>query len=273
METADGPGRRARVQRPTCSTRATVGAAGGPPRSVLLEGVAAPPGAPVAELPLLGAAGAAAAAGGVERHRRAVAARSAASTSCSRRRRRARPRRVAVRSAGEHADLRASSTRGPTSWRTTCAAWASGPEARVGLCVERSLEMVVALLGILKAGGAYVPLDPALPGGAAGAACCEDARRAGAGDASERLLGPAAGAARRRGRLPGPGRGAIARREPAGPRPRRRDAESLAYVHLHLGLDGPAEGGAAAAPARWSTSCARWRERLGAASGRTWCRR
>ena len=38
-----------------------------------------------------------------------------------------------------------------------------GPESLVGLCVERSLEMVVALLGILKAGGAYVPLDPAYP--------------------------------------------------------------------------------------------------------------
>jgi amino acid adenylation domain-containing protein len=34
-----------------------------------------------------------------------------------------------------------------------------GPEMRVGLCVERSLEMVVALMGILKAGAAYVPLD------------------------------------------------------------------------------------------------------------------
>jgi amino acid adenylation domain-containing protein len=38
-----------------------------------------------------------------------------------------------------------------------------GPEVRVGICVERSLEMVVGLLGILKAGGAYVPLDPAYP--------------------------------------------------------------------------------------------------------------
>ncbi|MFP2930911.1 amino acid adenylation domain-containing protein, partial [Pyxidicoccus sp. 3LG] len=33
----------------------------------------------------------------------------------------------------------------------------------VGLCVERSLELVVAVLGILKAGGAYVPLDPSYP--------------------------------------------------------------------------------------------------------------
>jgi natural product biosynthesis luciferase-like monooxygenase protein len=38
-----------------------------------------------------------------------------------------------------------------------------GPEVLVGLCVERSVEMVVGLLGILKAGGAYVPLDPAYP--------------------------------------------------------------------------------------------------------------
>ena len=37
-----------------------------------------------------------------------------------------------------------------------------GPEKLVGICVERSLEMVVGLLGILKAGGAYVPLDPEL---------------------------------------------------------------------------------------------------------------
>ena len=38
-----------------------------------------------------------------------------------------------------------------------------GPEVVVGLCVERSLEMVVGLLGILKAGGAYLPLDPGYP--------------------------------------------------------------------------------------------------------------
>lgn len=38
-----------------------------------------------------------------------------------------------------------------------------GPEVLVGICVERSLEMVVGLLGILKAGGAYVPLDPTYP--------------------------------------------------------------------------------------------------------------
>ena len=37
------------------------------------------------------------------------------------------------------------------------------PEVLVGICMERSLEMVVGLLGILKAGGAYVPLDPTYP--------------------------------------------------------------------------------------------------------------
>jgi len=38
-----------------------------------------------------------------------------------------------------------------------------GPEVRVGLFLERSLDLVVGIMGILKAGGAYVPLDPAYP--------------------------------------------------------------------------------------------------------------
>ncbi|HEU4556995.1 MAG TPA: amino acid adenylation domain-containing protein, partial [Longimicrobium sp.] len=38
-----------------------------------------------------------------------------------------------------------------------------GPDARVGVCVERRVGMLVGLLGVLKAGGAYVPLDPAYP--------------------------------------------------------------------------------------------------------------
>jgi len=37
------------------------------------------------------------------------------------------------------------------------------PDQLVGICLERSLEMIVGLLGILKAGGAYVPLDPEYP--------------------------------------------------------------------------------------------------------------
>jgi len=38
-----------------------------------------------------------------------------------------------------------------------------GPEILVGICLERSLEMVIGLLGILKAGAAYVPLEPSYP--------------------------------------------------------------------------------------------------------------
>ncbi|HEU5380558.1 MAG TPA: non-ribosomal peptide synthetase, partial [Ktedonobacteraceae bacterium] len=38
-----------------------------------------------------------------------------------------------------------------------------GPEVLVGVCMERSLELVVSLLAILKAGGAYVPFDPTYP--------------------------------------------------------------------------------------------------------------
>ncbi len=38
-----------------------------------------------------------------------------------------------------------------------------GPEVLVGICLERSMKMVVAVLGVLKSGGAYIPLDPSYP--------------------------------------------------------------------------------------------------------------
>ena len=47
----------------------------------------------------------------------------------------------------------------------------------VGLCVERSLEMVVAMLAVLKAGGAYLPIDPAYPTGRIGYLLSDSAAR------------------------------------------------------------------------------------------------
>lgn len=38
-----------------------------------------------------------------------------------------------------------------------------GPEIMVGLCIDRSIDLIIGILGILKAGGAYVPIDPTIP--------------------------------------------------------------------------------------------------------------
>src|SRR6266581_3207443 len=72
------------------------------------------------------------------------------------------PEAQAVAFAGEHM------TYGELSHRSTQIAHrlkklGIGPNVLVGIAVERSLDMLVALLGILKAGGAYVPLDPSFP--------------------------------------------------------------------------------------------------------------
>src|SRR4029079_9035923 len=59
------------------------------------------------------------------------------------------------------------SYRGLDEWATQVArdlgALQVGPDVRVGICMERSPELVAGLLGVLKAGGAYVPLDPSYP--------------------------------------------------------------------------------------------------------------
>ena len=74
----------------------------------------------------------------------------------------ARPEAVAAEHDGErltYAELEARANR----LARYLAKHGVGPEVRVGLCLERSLDLLVALLGVLKAGGVYVPLDPAYP--------------------------------------------------------------------------------------------------------------
>ncbi|HEX5718532.1 MAG TPA: condensation domain-containing protein, partial [Thermoanaerobaculia bacterium] len=58
-----------------------------------------------------------------------------------------------------YAELDAEASR----WARRLAWLGVGPEAAVGICVERSAEMVLGMLAVLKAGGAYVPLDPEYP--------------------------------------------------------------------------------------------------------------
>ena len=99
----------------------------------------------------------------VERHRRAdYPAELPASTSCSRTGgAHARRGGGRVRRAQQLTYARAQRARQPAG--PPPARLGVGPETLVGICLERSLELVVGLLGILKAGGAYVPLDPAYP--------------------------------------------------------------------------------------------------------------
>ncbi|MBV8202140.1 MAG: AMP-binding protein, partial [Acidobacteria bacterium] len=142
----------------------------------------------------------------------------------------------------------------------------AGPESRVGLAVERSLEMMVGVLAILRAGAAYVPLDPGYPrdrlsfmvadamgGGdrqAAAAAPLVLSQRRLAGRlpaGSARVLyldgmaapsgagGDSTGAAGGLASAPRPG-------EAAPPRPRRARPDNLAYVIYTSGSTGTPKG-------------------------------
>src|SRR5213080_4691454 len=72
------------------------------------------------------------------------------------------PERVAVVYEGESLSYRELNRRANQLARRL-RGWGVGPEQLVGLCMKRSLEMVVGLMGVLKAGGAYVPLEPDYP--------------------------------------------------------------------------------------------------------------
>ncbi|WP_437785448.1 amino acid adenylation domain-containing protein [Sorangium sp. So ce1097] len=114
----------------------------------------------------------------------------------------------------------------------------AGPETRVGLSVDRSLEMLVGLLGILKAGGAFVPLDPRSP--------AERLARIGE-DAGFDIVVTEAG---HRPRLPArvrrvvelDGDAAEIARQPDEPPGGRVDPRSLAYVIYTSGSTGTPNG-------------------------------
>ena len=165
--------------------------------------------------------------------------RDSASTSCSRTQARAAPDAVAV--VFEDRQL----TYGELNARANQLAHhlrglGVGPEVLVGLCVERSPEMVVGLLGILKAGGAYVPLDPAYPP-SGWPSCCEDTRAA-VLLTQERAAGSAAGV-RGASCLPGPGLGPRSRAEsPRTSATGATAASDLAYVIYTSGSTGQPKG-------------------------------
>ena len=111
-----------------------------------------------------------------------ASARVRAARSCSRRRRaHAGGGRAGV--VGRRADLRRAERAAPTRWRTSCARWASDPKSSVGVCVERSPELVVGMLGDPQGRRRLRAARPGLSAGAAGASCSKTPRRAGRADA------------------------------------------------------------------------------------------
>ena len=127
----------------------------------LLGAFAASPGSPLGELPVLSAA---------ERHQLVLewndTATETAEDLCLHDLVAVQARRLpaAVALAGEGREITyAELDRRANQLANHLGALGVGPESRVAIMVERSLEMVVAVLGTLKAGGAYVPIDPATP--------------------------------------------------------------------------------------------------------------
>ena len=140
-----------------------------------------------------------------------------------------------------------------------------GPEVVVGLCVERSPEMVVGLLGILKAGGAYLPLDPGYPPERLAFMLADAGAPVLVTQAAllDRLPAHGARIVLPRCRLAAPSRGSPP------PRPPRARSAQPRLCHLHLGLDRHAERGRGRRIAALPTTSA-WRSmrsRLGRTIG------
>ena len=173
-----------------------------------------------------------------------IARRGSASTSSSSARRRARPGPGGgLRRARAH--LRRARRAGQPAGPPAAGRSASGPRCAVGVCMERSLELVVGLLGILKAGGAYLPLDPGYP--AERLAFMIETAGAAALLTQEGLLRLLPGQGLPRD-LPRPGRAGNPGREPGS---LRHDVtgDNLAYVMYTSGSTGRPKGVLRSAPA------------------------
>ena len=121
-----------------------------------------------------------------------------------------------------------------------------GPEVLVGICLERSIDLLTGVYGILKAGAAYVPLDPAYPADRL-ALMVEDARCPILADAAEPA--PPAASSSREDRLHRHGLGGAS----SGSRRTiwtRRTGRNLSYVIYTSGSTGTAQGRDGGAPQR-----------------------
>jgi amino acid adenylation domain-containing protein len=112
-----------------------------------------------------------------------------------------------------------------------------GPESRVGVLLERSPDLLVAVLGVLKAGGAYVPMDPAYPPERLAYMATESGIRCLVTQASHAGRVPGAPAVIR---LDADAAGLAA--QPAGPPAVRMTPDNLAYVIYTSGSTGRPKG-------------------------------